>query len=445
MNSIRKFGGLALTLCALAAAAPAGSDDTPESYQLRVPITTAPGSTIQRLAIPAAVLAASRSADFADLRVFDATKRAMPIARIAPAAGPGRLYDLPALPILGSADALNVTGVSLRLDGNGASRVAQVVGTLQGGPATATILGGLLDARAVKGNPTSLTLDADTPQAQPVTFTVEASADLKNWRTLGDKVVYRGGAGEPTKIDLADATLADDYLRITWRAASRLLAPVTVRKAVLATGAPSAATVSIAAALPPIADPHAIDIALPFASPIETLQIVPTGTDMIVPVRLFGRKDREQPWALLGQGTATRPHGPADSSRAITLDGQPHRLLRIEADQRSPGFTSPPTLRLDFAPRAIVFLAAGRPPFTLASGRVNASDKYLPLDSVVTQPGTTIPVATATAPETVLQLEPAMDAGISGQKTLLWIVLLAATALLAAMAWVLWKRHPTAK
>jgi hypothetical protein len=220
MNSILKLGGLALTLCALAAA-PAGSEDTPASYQLRIPITTVPGSTIQRLAIPAAILAASRSADLADLRVFDATNRAMPIARIAPAAGPGRLYDLPALPILGAADALNVTGVSLRLADNGASRVAQVIGTLPVGPATATILGVLLDARAVKGNVSSLMLNADTPQAQPMTFTIEASADLKEWRTLGDKVVYHGRGGETTRIDLANATLTGDYLRITWRAASR--------------------------------------------------------------------------------------------------------------------------------------------------------------------------------------------------------------------------------
>lgn len=439
MKGILGLCCLALMTGPLLGAAPAGSNGEPASYQLRVPVVITTGSPVQRLAIPAAVLAASRSAALSDVRIFDAANLPMPIARVAPATGPSRCYDLPALPILGAADSLDVTGVSLRLDGSGRARVAQVVGTLAGGPATATVLGALFDVRAVTGDASSLTLDAEVPQAQPVTFTVEASADLKEWRPLGEKIVYRAAGDGAAVLQLGGAALASDYLRVTWRAASRLLAPVMVRSAVLLTRPGAAVGEVIAAALPPLADAHVAEFALPFASSLESLQVIPTGSDVIIPLRVFARDNREQPWTLLGDGTAARRNA-GETPQDIMLSGRSFRFLRIEADERSAGFTSPPALLLGFTPRAIMFLTAGRAPFTLAVGRPGAVDPYLPLESVMTQAlGKAVPVASATPTNTVLQLEPVRDEQASQRQALLWIVLLAATALLAAMAWLLWR------
>lgn len=440
MMRIPRLIGLALAIGSLVAAAPAGTDDDPQSYALRIPITLALGSSVQRLAMPAAALAAAQTADLSDVRVFDAEGRSMPIARAAPAIGPARRHELAALPILGAADALTVTGVSLRLDGDGHARVAQIDGTPSDRPAEAMLLGVLFDARAASGSALSLTLDADMPRAQPLSFVVEASTDLKDWRPLAEQVVYRGADDAAIALKLGDAALKDAYLRVTWRATSRLLAPVTVRKAVLLTRAEAAADVSIAAALPPLADAHGVDFALPFASALRMIRIVPTGTDMIVPVRVFGRDTREQPWTLLGSGTAARA-GDAGSPPAIALDGGPHRMMRIEAERSSAGFTAAPSLRLGFASRAILFLAAGKPPYVLATGRATAKEAYLPSQSLMTQAsGGPVPSATAVAADGALRLEPAQDAGGSRRQMLFWAILLAATALLAAMAWALWKR-----
>lgn len=446
MRSIGKLAGVALAMGALIAAAPAGSDNDPQSYARRVPIVVAAGSTVQRLAMPAAVLAASRTANLSDVRVFDAAGRPMPIARVAPVAGPARRYDLSALPILGAADALRVTGVSLRLDGAGTARVAQVDGTPSDRPAEAITLGVLLDTRAVAGSADTLTLDADVPRAQPVTFTVEASADLKDWRSLGEQVVYRTAATAGIALKLRSAVLDDDYLRVTWRAASRLLAPVTIRKAALLMQPAAAASVSIIASLPPLADAHAVEFAWPSASVLDTLEIVPTGNDLIVPVRVFGRDDREQPWTLIGSGTAVRASAGATPSRGIALNGRAYRTVRIEADQRSTGFTSPPAVRLGFSSRAILFLAAGKPPYILTNGRANAPDVYLPAEALMSQAsGGSVPSATTAAAEFMLRLAPVHDATVVRRETLLWGLLLAATALLAAMAWVLWKRSVAAQ
>ncbi|MGA1797654.1 DUF3999 family protein [Sphingomonas sp. 4RDLI-65] len=441
MRNVGWLAGLALAVGMLIAAAPAGSDDDPQSYARRVPIVVAPGSTVQRLAMPAAMLAASRTANLSDIRVFDATGRQMPIARIASAAGPAKRYDLSALPILGGTDALTVTGVSLRLDGTGNARVAQVDGTPSGRPAEAIIVGVLLDTRAVAGRADMLTLDADVPRAQPVTFTVEASADLKDWRPLGAQVVYRTADNAVSPLKLGGAVLDDQYLRVTWRAASRLLSPVTIRKAALFLHPAAATAVSIAASLPPLDDAHAVEFEWPSASALDTIQIVPTGNDMILPVHVFGRDDREQRWTRIGSGTAVRASAGPTPPQAIALDGRRYRTVRIEADRRSPGFSSPPTIRLGFSPRAILFLAAGKPPYILTSGRTDAADIYLPAGTIMSQAsGSTVPSATAIAAQGVLRLAPVSDATAVRRQILLWSVLLAATALLTAMAWMLWKR-----
>lgn len=445
MNRFAKLAGVVLTAWALAGAAPAGSGEDPASYAIRIPVTPADGAPLQRLAIPAAALATARTADLSDLRIFDAAGKAMPMARTSPAPAPARRDVLPALPILGTADALNVTGVSLRLDDSGHARVSQVEGTVTGGPATSSVLGALLDARAIDGTAESLTLDADLPAAQPVTFTIEASTDLKDWRPLGERVIYRAapvdGSPSAPPIALGDATLHGDYLRVTWRAASRLLSPVTVRRAVLVTRAGSAATTSFVDAILPLqADPHAIEFVLPFATAVARIRIVPTGNDAVVPVRILGRLDREQPWTLLGEGTAARPNNPAVSQGVIVLNDAAYRQMRIEADRRLPGFTSPPTIGLGFGPREVVFLAAGRRPFVLAAGRATAVDAYLPLASMMTQAADgRLPTATTKAMNTVVQLAPAGETG-SSRQVLLWAVLLAATAVLGALAWLLWRR-----
>lgn len=450
MTSLGKRAALAFAAACLTGAAPAGSGDGPASYAVRLPVTAAAGSSVQRLAIPAEVLAAARTADLSDLRVFDAAGKAMPIARIAPAARPFRRDILPVLPILGAADALNVTGVSLRLDGAGRARVAQVVGT-PAASATAKVLGVLLDTRRIEVAAHSLILDAETPEAQPVTFAVEASTDLKDWRPVGEKVIYRaaasGGGVAAASVPLGDARLRGDYLRITWRGASRLLSPVTIRRATLVTRDEAAATgSSINATAPPPTDAHAIEFALPFAVAVSAIRIVPTGSEVIVPVRILGRDDREQPWTLLGEGTAARS-GAGTAATGITLGGRAYRMLRIEADPRSAGFTAAPALTFDFVRREIVFLATGKLPYVLAAGRTAASAAYLPLASIMTQATDdklTTATAMTTAGNTAVRLEP-VGSTDGARQALLWSILIGATALLGAMAWLLWRRGDAVK
>jgi hypothetical protein len=427
-----RLGALVL----LVAAAPAGSDGEARAYRVRIAVTPGSGSAVQRLAVPPSALAAARTGDLSDLRVIDARGRAMPMTR-APAAEPTPRRDtLTAMPILGAGDALTVRGVSLRLDEQGRARVAQVDGSVAA--AGSVVLGTLFDARAITGAARALSLDADVPPSQPVRFTVEASRDLSAWRTLGEKVVYRASAsgGADATVPLGSAALKSDYLKVTWSLGSRALSPVGVRGAVLMTRQDGAtADAEVEAMLPPLVDARTIAFAVPFATPIATIRVVPAAGDLLVPVRILGRDDGEHPWTLLGTGVAAR------APSIIALNGAAFRTLRIEADPRGPGFTAPPTLRFGFASRAILFLAEGTPPYTLAVGKADTPDAYLPADSLLAQTqGKLVVAATASGGAARLALAPIDETGARSRRLILWAVLLLATGLLAGLAWLLWKR-----
>ena len=423
----------------LIAAAPAGSDQDTASYRQHYAITPTGTAPEQRLSLPAEVLATLQNADADDVRVFDAEARQMPIARVNLRATERR-DNLPALPILGAPDALKVSGVSLNLDSEGRARVVQVDGKVDGQVGAAIVLGALLDARRLTGGLTSVKLDADFPAGQPVTFTIAASRDLATWRTIATKVAYRAPDDAATGgVTIApDAALDREYLRVTWQAGSRLLSPVTVRGATLVTqsGTGNSAP-TIEATLASLKESHVVDVALPFATSLSTILVTPRGNDLVVPIRVLGRDNREQPWTLLGQGIASR-----SAPNAITIDGRAFRTLRIEADAKSGGFTTPPAIRFAFAPAEIIFLAAGKSPFKLAAGKADASDAYLPLASLTQTPSDTIQNATldiSAAPKLVLVA--VSDDGATKRQAVLWAVLLLATALLGGMGWVLWKKN----
>lgn len=421
-------------LLAALLAAPALAD-APADYALRLSVPAA-GEGTRCLRLPATVLASSRSPGLADIRLFDARGRALPIALRVPAPALRRQALAP-LPVRGPADRLLVTGVSLRVDGDGQARIARVDGDLRAAdPAVPTVLlGVLLDARRQDGAARALVLDMEAPPEQPVAVSVAASRDLSNWRPLGEATLYRrAGAPSPRlSVPLNDAALAGDWLRVAWRGEGRLLAPVAVRGAALLRLAPPAEA-TLEAATPQPADPRRMDVALPFAAPLASVAVLPGGSDLLVPFRLLGRTDREQPWTLLGTGVARR----AGTTETVRLEAGRLAAIRIEADPRSTGFSAPPRLRLGFAARELLFAGSGAGPYALAVGKAGAATALLP-SATLGQPVAPCVEPTAAAPRLTLA---APTGGMPRRQMLLWAVLLVATAFLAAMAWLLWRRAP---
>lgn len=466
LNLPALLAAAALSLCAGGAQAAADAN-SPAAYAIRIPVTLAADAPLQRVVLPAEVLVRLQSPGYADVRLFNGAGQPVPmaLAGVAAASAPEESVTLPAYPILGAASTgtAGLEGLSLRIEERQGQRVVQIdtAGTA-GATATQAVRGALLDARNVQLPVARMALDADLPAGQPVTFRVQASKDLKHWQPLAETVLYRADAAvAPTapgrlgneQIDLQRADLKGHYLRVTWGDAA-----VTLRGATLATSRSTGPRerVSASMAMPALANPRELVLALPFATPVAALAITPPGSNVLIPVRVLGRNHREQPWSPLASAVVYKmaTGGKEQASGPVELGGASVREIKIEADPKTPGFAAAPALALQFEPAQLVFLASGPGPFTLAAGlpwATAAASAFLPLASLVPgyQPAqeNTLPVALADVARADITggqpadgaLVPAAAAsgGISTRSAVLWGVLLAGVAALGLMAWLL--------
>ena len=482
LHPLLRSAGLACVGLAFAGGLWAADANSPQSYAQRLPLATVPGAALQRVVLPAQVLAALQTADYRDIRIFNAQGQPVPMALAAGGsatvlAATEKQITLPAYPILGGAGAsagtLAQEGLSLRIEEQQGRRVVQI-NTSAGTPAAPSgqqLLGALFDTRTLGAPAVSLALDVDLPPAQPVSFQVATSRDLTHWSPLASTVLYRapaqnGAAGAAqlgsSTIHLTGADLKDQYLRVTWAPAQGgvdLAANVALRGATVTTSrsAAAAARPTVQVNLPTQNKPHELGFSLPFATPVAAIGITPQGSNVLVPVRVLGRNGNQQPWTSLAEGVvySLQTAGVDQRSAAITLpsyQGNSWRDIRVEADTKTPGFTAPPAVSVEFDPVQLVFVASGDAPFTLAAGlpatdAQAAASAYLPLQSLVPgyQPAqeNTLPLArTEVAAAGAANVPASVQAPDLSNKTstktmVLWGVLLAGVLALGLMAWAL--------
>ena len=238
-----------------------------------------------------------------------------------------------------------------------------------------------------------------------------------------------------------------------------LAANVALRGATVTTSrsAAAAARPTVQVNLPTQNKPHELGFSLPFATPVAAIGITPQGSNVLVPVRVLGRNGNQQPWTSLAEGVvySLQTAGVDQRSAAITLpsyQGNSWRDIRVEADTKTPGFTVPPAVSVEFDPVQLVFVASGDAPFTLAAGlpatdAQAAASAYLPLQSLVPgyQPAqeNTLPLArTEVAAAGAANVPASVQAPDLSNKTstktmVLWGVLLAGVLALGLMAWAL--------
>ena len=466
LNSLRRCTASVITplCCLLSSAVMAAPPDAgnPKAYALQLPLTVAADASLQRVLLPAQVLTALQSSRYADLRVLNSQGQAVPMALAGVAVNrpaPTSKVTLPAFPILGSAAARGLDGMTLRIDERRGKRTVQVSTTdtpaAAGTAAQQQVLGALFDARAVALPVTSLALDADLPESRPVTFSLQTSRDLKSWRPVAETVLYRAagstlGQGEFT---LGGADFKDRYLRVTWADANGQPVAVTLRAATLMTtsGPPRGERVTAALGAPKLTDAHTLSFTLPFSTPLAALTLTPSGNNVLLPLRVLGRNDREQPWTPLTSAVvySLQSAGRTQASGPIELEGASFRELRIEADAKTPGFTAPPAISLQFEPAQVIFLASGTAPFTLAAGLAQAPAAYLALGSLMPDykagQESELPLARvdASASNADLSVTSANSDAMPTRSLVLWGVLLLGVLLLAAMAWALMRQMKT--
>jgi hypothetical protein len=453
---------VAILFLAVATLANAADSDRPDDYGLRYTLEARGDAGLQRVSLPAAALAAMRTADRGDVRVFNASGQAVPLS-IAPtrpqesSALPARwpIYPINAT----STEQPNIGGMQLRIEERAGQRTVRVDTAPAGKAATAITqqVGALVDTKTLSGALENLIIDADFPLGQPVPLTIAASKDLKSWRTLVDGApVFRFGAdGAPSSmsIALARAVVDKEYLRVTWPLQqSFLLRGVQIVPATQTTAVPR---VTLPLVVPAATTTGEIIIDVPFAAPIHSLEIRAGATNVLTPVRISGRSQRAEPWRSLASGVVYRisSGGTESFNPAIALNGVSVRELRIEADRVTPGFgATPPVVSAMIDPVDIVFLATGATPFSLAVGRVDAKRIALPLSSLIpgysqgaelALPQAAVNTASAVAaPRDTSTLSGVRESigAPSNRSMLLWAVLLGGVLLLGAIAWVIFRQ-----
>ena len=415
-------------------AAPVATD-----FAVRLPVTAATGAGVQRLQIPAAAFAASQSAGLGDLRIFDSRGQALPMARLAaPGTSVAGAVPLAALPILGRPGALRVTGIALTMDDRNGTRVARIDGTVD--PAATMVLGTLFDTRAITLPAAALRIDADVPVGQPVLLIVEASTDLKRWEPLTEVMTYRAVASAAlAPIDLGGANLEKRWLRLRWRADAPLIGPVLVRGATLLTRTAGAAAPPhrIAVSAFESRSAHELLLAVPFATPVAAIDIMPAGVGMLAPVTIYGRANNEAAWTRLGAATVFRllEGGAIRQSPAVPLAPGPTAQLRIVADTRTAGFAAPPALALLVTPQWLAFVASGSPPYELAVGKAGAPAAWLPAAALLPdgRRAQSLPLASVAGGTAPLIVAATPEGRWPARRLWLWALLGLGTATLVAM------------
>ena len=430
--------GITALLIASCAKPPPPDPNRLESFAAQLAVNTEAGDQLQRLAVPAAALIEMQNVDLSDIRVFDAGGNSLPIALLRGeqiAQAEEKRVEVKAYPVVGSVEALRVRGISLSIDDG---KVAHIVG-LDGptGAAKTQVVGSLLDTREVTDPAIAVVLDAELPVQQPVTVTLESSADLKNWELLGEKVMFRaapgGGMLGSGRIELPSADLRGRYIRVGWAAAGMLLEPVAVRSAAVITSkrGPPQRPVARGRGVEQVGA-HDLRLTLPFRAPIAALKLSQSGQDGVVPVRLYGKASAELPWTLLAAGTVRS--GRAGAS-ILETGGAAMTLYRIEADKRTPGFAQPPQIDLLFDPVELLIRFNGNPPYIVGAGLAGAPSTFLTPEEIepsASQRLAGIPQATNGGGQTAaVSVAPAPAArGLADKRLVLWLVLLAGVAVL---------------
>lgn len=422
---------VAVLLLASCGKTPPADPAMPGSYAVQLAIEPAAGDPLQRLTLPAAALAAMQSPTLADVRVFDARGKVLPMARadwFSESAAESHLVTLPALPVIGSAKGAQVQEISLTIDD---SKSARVVGLDTSITAAKTeVVAVLLDTRALTEPATFLTFGAELPKAQPVIFTIASSADLKSWEQIAETVLFRDGGTR--SIALPSTDLHGRYVRVSWSTDVPLASPLNIKSATLTVsklGQPKRITAATTGLVQ--IDARDLRFSLPFKAPLAGLLISQTAQDGLIPVRLYGRNDAEASWIPL---TGTTVRQTQNAENLLEFGDPVMAFYRITADSRTAGFSAPPRIELSFIPAELLVQFSGHPPYTLAAGTKDAPVTYLTRAEIA--PGAALRLATmpqakmigAVAP--IVSLRSASGGTFPDQRMVLWLVLLTGVGVL---------------
>jgi hypothetical protein len=269
---------------------------------------------------------------------------------------------------------------------------------------------------------------------------VEQSADLARWTPVGAQTLFRANSAAPLAPVRLDSTpVRGRYLRLRWETDTPLLAPVSIRAAVLETSDRTAEPRRSAALSPDaVGRGRSFAFAVLTPTPVTAVRIDPAEAGLVVPVRILGRARADDPWRALGAGTAARLPGGLAEDGFIPLAAGPTAQLKVEAVAPSEGFPTPPRVTVALAPQALLFVASGNAPYRLTVGEAKVEPAWLSQAALAPLLGAaaleSLPAAVVANGPTVLAATP-LEESVPRRTIWLWAALGAGVLVLAGMAW----------
>lgn len=378
-------------------------------FSWRAALQTPADAALVRVELPAQALGALQGRNHQDIRVFDSSGQALPLALLPPpASSPSETPSaaVPALPLRQTSTQGERLSARVEVRSSGKGGVQQLQMQWSSSPDAGSGSAwqtALFDLRGVQGRIAALDVDLRLPDNTPVHVQASSSGTLQQWQNLPTTgPLYRfAGEGAPrnTRLQFSSAqSLTGQFLLLHWPANAAV--QVQAVRPQLVSDAPAPALVEVG--LPagePSANGQGLEWALPPGAQVQSVQWKLPAANQLHTYQLQGRRasapgSASPAWESLGtvvayhlvQGGAVRQNGPHP------LPPGAWKSLRLR-DWPAGTSPAPESLQasLQLQPVRLAFLANGQAPYTLAVGRADTPVAALPL--------TTLTAAAATAPE----------------------------------------------
>jgi hypothetical protein len=449
MNTKARQGAW-LLLCGLLCSLAVPAAEHPADYAWHLPLQLNGEGPWYRLELPMAAHLAARHTDLRDLRVFNGDGEALAYALVrSPHEERLDERDVRWFPL--HAEGGDEAGLpGLRVERSASGTLIELLET-DAAPAPASLRGWLLDASAVEQPLVRLTLDWSSDQEGFQRFRIEASDDLRSWRSWGHgqlaRLSFASERIEQRQVELPGRRAR--YLRLLWESPQQAPQLIAAR---LFSRPHDSLSLPLVWSEPMPAD-RAADGAyqwrLPLALPVQRIRLDLGPDTRLVPVRVSGRGGAQGRWRTLGGGLLYRvpEQGGEIRQDELALAGLAVQQLRLQVDPRGGGLGAEPRLQVGVRSTRLVFLQRGSPPYRLALGNPDAVSAALPLQALI--PGYrperlaqlgTAEVLPGAAPQAASTAGDALDWKRWG----LWGMLLLGVAVLALMAVSLLRKAPEA-
>lgn len=402
-------------------------------FQTHFPLIAPAGSAYYQLTLTEQAYQASRRADCADMRVFNATGEVLPYAVSLPTPPTAKRQtpNVPwfALPPQTAQRTPQTNG--LIIDGNGQLRAAPQQPQLpQRG-------GDIVDLSQTPGKVEALQLTLQDDSYRGA-VNVSVSDDLQQWREIGQnqllKLGMQGQQLRQERIELNGESAR--YVLLQWPSTPPTIATVRAETSVTDQQPATARQWTPATAL--TGDTGKGDYRFESNSCFSSdrLRIHLSQPNTVAQATLYSRAAPQDAWQPVWQTTLYRLHDANGDQEnpPFALPPSDHRYWRLQVDTSGGGLGQGlPGLVFGWQPATLTFVARGQPPFTLAVGNAQTGSETTARTSLLLDREQAVATAKlgAASHNPVKQTPQA----VNYRPYLLWAALLAAVALLGWMAW----------